>query len=119
MDAVALAPGARSTLSHVARFDILGACWIVSSWLPIDRGILVDDYLCTGFPGVYATGDCAQIYHPEISDYWVSIGHENACLLGRIAAINLIGGDKRTKVKPESIFSVKGINVNTSWWVEF
>jgi len=93
--------------------------FLASSGLHVDRGVLVDEYLHTGFAGVYATGDCAQIYHPEISDYWISVGHENAAILGRAAAINLVGGEAKAKVEPESIFTMKGINVNTSWWVEF
>ena len=84
----------------------------------IDRGVLVDEYLNAGFPGIYAAGDCAQIYHPEIGDYWISIGHDNACCLGRIAATNLAGGALKTYVKPESIFAVNGININSSWWTE-
>jgi NADPH-dependent 2,4-dienoyl-CoA reductase/sulfur reductase-like enzyme len=79
----------------------------------------VDEYLNTGFEGVYATGDCAQIYHPAIQDYWVSIGHDNAVSLGRTAALNLLGGKVEAKVAKESIFEVHGIKVNTSWWAEF
>jgi NADPH-dependent 2,4-dienoyl-CoA reductase/sulfur reductase-like enzyme len=89
------------------------------SGLRIDRGILVNEYLHTGFDGVYATGDCAQIYHPDIRDYWVSIGHDNSVFLGRIAARNLAGAHIRAEVSIESIFNVQGLNVNTSWWTEF
>lgn len=90
-----------------------------NSGFRIDRGILVDDYLNTGFAGVYATGDCAQVYHPEIRDYWVSIGHDNAVSLGRIAALNLVGEKVQVDVAKESIFDVQGVKVNTSWWTEF
>ncbi len=85
----------------------------------IDRGILVNEYLNTGFEGVYATGDCAQIYHPEIRDYWVSIGHDNAVNLGRIAALNLAGAKVQAEAAKKSIFEVQGVKVNTSWWTEF
>ena len=91
----------------------------VGSGLRIDRGIIVDEFLHTGFDGVYATGDCAQIFHPEIRDYWVSIGYENAVTLGRIAALNLAGAHIKTDVDKESILDVQGVNVNTSWWMEF
>ena len=93
--------------------------FLAGSGLRIDRGVLVDEYLYAGFEGVYATGDCAQIYHPEIRDYWVSIGHDNAVAFGRIAALNLAGGKVPADVEAESIFDVRGIKVNTSWWTEF
>ena len=96
--------------------DIL---FLAGSGLAIDRGILVDETLGTGFDGIYATGDCAQIYHPEIRDYWVSIGHDNAVALGRTAALNLLGGRYKTEVAPESIFDARGVRANTSWWMEF
>ncbi len=93
--------------------------FLARSGFSIDRGILVDEYLNTGFEGIYATGDCAQIYHPELRDYWVSIGYENAVNLGRIAAFNLAGCRVQAKVSGESIFKVREMNMNTSWWAEF
>ncbi|MFZ0450622.1 MAG: FAD/NAD(P)-binding oxidoreductase [Desulfatiglandaceae bacterium] len=93
--------------------------FLARSGFSMDRGILVDEYLNTGFEGIYATGDCAQVYHPGLRDYWVSIGYENALNLGRIAALNLAGRRVQAKVSGESIFKVRGVNVNTSWWVEF
>ena len=93
--------------------------FLARSGLRVDRGILVDEYLNCGYEGVYATGDCAQIYHPEIHDYWVSIGHENAKFLGKAAALNLLGGTVEVEVAKESIFEVQGIKINTSWWTEF
>ncbi|MFC1822397.1 NAD(P)/FAD-dependent oxidoreductase [Thermodesulfobacteriota bacterium] len=93
--------------------------FLARSGLRVDRGILVDEYLNCGYEGVYATGDCAQIYHPEIHDYWVSIGHDNAKFLGNVAALNLLGGTVEVEVAKESIFEVQGIKINTSWWTEF
>ena len=93
--------------------------FLAGSGLSIDRGVLVDEFLSTGIDGIYAAGDCAQIYHPEIRDYWVSIGDENAKNLGRTAASNLAGGRVQADVPKESIFEVQGIRVNTSWWMEY
>ena len=112
---------------HSVRVGMIGAFFglspdirfLAKSGLKIDRGILVDEYLNAGFESVFATGDCAQIYHPEIRDYWVSIGHDNAVVLGKIAAMNLVGAKVRTDVPKESVFNVQGVNVNTSWWTEF
>jgi NAD(P)H-nitrite reductase large subunit len=93
--------------------------FLARSGIPVDRGVLVDEYLSTPFEGVFAAGDCAQIYQPEIRDYWVSIGHDNAVELGRIAAMNLLGSRVEAQVATESIFNGDGIRVNTSWWAEF
>lgn len=93
--------------------------FLAKTGLFIERGVLVDEYLRTRFAGVYAAGDCAQVYHPELRDYWVSIGYRNAKNLGKIAALNLIGGKVPAEAAPQSIFEVDGIAVNTSWWTEF
>jgi NADPH-dependent 2,4-dienoyl-CoA reductase/sulfur reductase-like enzyme len=93
--------------------------FLIGSGLDIERGILVDEYLQTPFANVYAAGDCAQVYHPELHDYWVSIGYRNAKNLGEIAALNLLGARVEAKAAPESIFRVEGIDVNTSWWTGF
>ncbi len=93
--------------------------FLVRSGLDIDRGVLVDEKLRTRFTNVYAAGDCAQVYNPVIRDYWVSIGYENARTLGRIAAMNMLGGMMEAETRAESIFSLNGVKVNTSWWMEF
>jgi NADPH-dependent 2,4-dienoyl-CoA reductase/sulfur reductase-like enzyme len=89
------------------------------SGLDMERGILVDEFLRTRFPNVYAAGDCAQVYHPGMRDYWVSIGYGNAVGLGRIAALNMAGSSVSADVQPESIFRVDGIIANVAWWTEF
>ena len=93
--------------------------FLARSGLPMDRGLLVNETLNTGFEGIFATGDCAQVFHPKIRDYWVSIGHDNAQALGRTAALNLLGERRPVDVATESLFDVQGIKVNTSWWMEF
>ena len=93
--------------------------FLKKSGLSIDRGILVDECLNTGFDGIYATGDCAQVFHPELNDYWVSIGQDNAVNLGRIAALNLLGEKISLDVEKKSVVEVQGIKVNTSWWKQF
>jgi len=92
--------------------------FLARSGLTIERGVLVDETLNTGFEGVYAAGDCAQVYHAHIRDYWVSIGHDNAVNLGRIAALNLLGEKMKAEAKGESILC-DDVRVNTSWWRDF
>jgi NAD(P)H-nitrite reductase large subunit len=93
--------------------------FLARSGLAIERGIIVDEFLRTPFEGVYAAGDCAQVYHPAIKDYWVSIGYQNARNLGRIAASNLLGHQEMAETAAAGIFQMDDIAVNTSWWSEF
>ena len=93
--------------------------FLAGSGLNIERGILVNEYLNTGFEGVYAVGDCAQVYHPALRDYWISIGYDNAVNLGKIAGLNLAGDMVEATVAPESIFCDEGVRANTSWWTDF
>ncbi|TQD39098.1 NAD(P)/FAD-dependent oxidoreductase [Haloflavibacter putidus] len=54
------------------RCDLVGLCagvkpniaFLKKTSLELDRGILVDDFLTTNIPDVYAIGDCAQIRNP-------------------------------------------------------
>ncbi len=39
--------------------------WLKETPLEIHRGILVDEYLRTNLPDIYAIGDCAQMKHPR------------------------------------------------------
>ncbi len=93
--------------------------FLATSGLVIERGIIVDEFLRTRFEGVYAAGDCAQVYHPKVRDYWVSIGYDNARNLGRIAAMNLAGSCLCAEAVPSGICQMDEILVNTSWWMEF
>ena len=79
----------------------------------------MDDNLRTNYKDIYACGDCAQIYNPELKSYWVSIGWQNAELQGEIAALNLLGDQKVIKPLPKKVLEVEGIKVNTSWWKGF
>ena len=65
--------------------------WLRKTPLEIDRGILVDPYLATSVPDVYAAGDCAQLREPlpgrrPIEAVWY-IGR----MMGETVAPNLLG----------------------------
>lgn len=104
--------------------DLIGAFFglipdvefLLGSGLDIDRGILVNDFLETNVPCVYAAGDCAQVYNPAIRNYWVSIGWPNAERLGEVAAKNILGATVQADEPPASALTYEGIEVNTSWW---
>jgi nitrite reductase (NADH) large subunit len=93
--------------------------FVLGSGIDTDRGILVDDNLKTNFDHVYAAGDCAQIYNPDIKSYWLSIGWKNAALQGEVAARNLLGEARVISPSPKKILDVEGFTVDTSWWESF
>lgn len=104
--------------------DLIGAFFglvpdvefLLGSGLDIDRGILVNEFLETSVPGVFAAGDCAQVYNPEIHNYWVSIGWPNAEHLGAIAARNLLGSKSRAGLADACPVAFESVAVTTSWW---
>lgn len=93
--------------------------FLLRSGLDIDRGILVDEHLRTNFEDVFAAGDCAQVYNPEIRNYWVSIGWPNAERLGKLAASNMIGDALQADESPQSVLELDGIRTRTSWWKDY
>ena len=56
-----------------------------------DNGIIVDEYLHTNVANVYAAGDVASFYSPDL-DRRLRVEHEdNANTMGRIAGLNMAG----------------------------
>jgi len=59
--------------------------------LQIERGILTNEYLETNIPGVFAAGDCAQIYDAWSGQYCVDSLWPTAVASGQAAAANMTG----------------------------
>jgi 3-phenylpropionate/trans-cinnamate dioxygenase ferredoxin reductase subunit len=60
--------------------------------LAVDNGIVVDEYLRTGVPDVFAAGDVANAQHPFYADA-IRVEHwDNALHHGPLAARNMLGG---------------------------
>ncbi len=59
--------------------------------LKVDNGIVVDEFLRTSHPDVYAAGDVANFYNPAL-DRRMRVEHEdNANLMGELAGRNMAG----------------------------
>jgi NAD(P)H-nitrite reductase large subunit len=68
------------------------------------RGILVNEFLETSQPGIYAAGDAAQIFQPETGESVVDTLWSPARQAGATAAMNMSG--QRTPYKRKAIINV-------------
>lgn len=84
--------------------------------IDIDHGILVDEYLKTSIDNIYACGSCAQIYNPKLKSYATSVGWPNALIQGEVAALNLLGAERKIESAPRRFFELEGVRVETVWW---
>jgi NAD(P)H-nitrite reductase large subunit len=55
-------------------------------------GIVVNEYMETNVPGVYAAGDVAEFYDPTIGKHHTMGTWDNAMAHGRIVGVNMAGG---------------------------
>jgi len=92
--------------------------FLAGSGIDMERGIIVNEHLETSVEDVYAAGDCAQIYNPDLRDYWVSMGWHNAKRLGVLAGENMAGAKGSTGVPKGALFTMGTLKVRTSWWKE-
>ena len=59
--------------------------------IEIDYGILVDPYLCSSVPDIYAAGDAAESMDIARQKRWVNAIWPEAAIQGRIAGYNMAG----------------------------
>jgi NAD(P)H-nitrite reductase large subunit len=62
--------------------------------LEIRQGVVVNEYLETNVPGVYAAGDVAEFYDSTVNEHHTMGTWDNAMAHGRIAALNMAGGQQ-------------------------
>ena len=60
--------------------------------IKIDQGIVVDEYLQTNIPGVYAAGDVANFFDATVERHHTMGTWDNALGHGKIAGVNMAGG---------------------------
>lgn len=98
--------------------DIVGVCigvrpklaLIREMGIAVDRGIVVDEYLRTSIPNIYAAGDCAQIYDRWSGEHRLDSLWPSAVESGHMAGINMAGGEmpyiKRVPFNAALLFGV-------------
>jgi NAD(P)H-nitrite reductase large subunit len=69
--------------------------FLAGSGIAMEDGILVDELLRTNVPGIYAAGDVASSRDCLTGERQVNAIQPNAVEQGRIAALNMVGGDTR------------------------
>jgi 3-phenylpropionate/trans-cinnamate dioxygenase ferredoxin reductase component len=62
-----------------------------SAGLAVDNGIIVDEFLQTSHPDIYAAGDVANFYNPALGTRMRVEHEDNANTMGEIAGQNLAG----------------------------
>lgn len=78
-----------------------------SAGLKVDKGILVDEFLQTSQPGVYAAGDAAQVGGAPLDVLWPT-----ALAQGRIAGANMAGARQpHVKGTPCNVTMLTGLKV--------
>lgn len=60
--------------------------------IKIRQGVVVNQYLETNVPGVYAAGDVAEFYDLTVNEHHTMGTWDNALAHGRIVAVNMAGG---------------------------
>jgi nitrite reductase (NADH) large subunit len=65
--------------------------FIPKNGIEMATGILVDPYLCSNIPDIYAAGDTAETYDIARQTRWVNAIWPEAAVQGRIAGFNMAG----------------------------
>ncbi len=65
--------------------------FLAGSGIAIYQGVLVDEYLRTNVPNVYAAGDVAEYYDRYVGRHILMGTWDNATTQGKVAAANMLG----------------------------
>jgi NADPH-dependent 2,4-dienoyl-CoA reductase/sulfur reductase-like enzyme len=93
-----------TSLVVVATERLPSVGFLAGSGLAIGTGVLVDDYLQTSVPDVYAAGDCAEFKDRKTGKTLINFGWRSAIKQGQLAGTNMAGGKKRFGGDQEDYF---------------
>jgi NADPH-dependent 2,4-dienoyl-CoA reductase/sulfur reductase-like enzyme len=69
--------------------------YLKGSGVKVGTGVIVDERLRTSVPGIFAAGDCAELYDEKTREVRINFGWRSAIKQGRLAGENMAGGGKR------------------------
>jgi 3-phenylpropionate/trans-cinnamate dioxygenase ferredoxin reductase subunit len=93
--------------------------FLEDSGLDLQEGVLVNERLESSGDSIWAAGECAQIYYPEIKDYRCSTGYRNAEVQGELAAKNMLGGSEKAYLLEPGKVIIAGEQFLTYGWRGF
>jgi NADPH-dependent 2,4-dienoyl-CoA reductase/sulfur reductase-like enzyme len=83
------------SLVVVATERVPSVGFLAGSGVKVGTGVLVDDFLRTSVPNVYAAGDCAEFPDNPKGVGRINFGWRSAIRQGQLAGENMAGGNKR------------------------
>ncbi|MFN3588790.1 MAG: NAD(P)/FAD-dependent oxidoreductase [Spirosomataceae bacterium] len=69
--------------------------WLANTDLEVNRGILVNEYLETSWPNVFAVGDCVQLRNPEKNRRAIEQIWYTGRMMGEVVADNVLKAKQR------------------------
>jgi phenylglyoxylate dehydrogenase epsilon subunit len=78
----------------VATERLPSIAFLSDSGVNVGTGVLVDDYLRTNVPNIFAAGDCAELRDAKTAKTHINFGWRSAIRQGRLAGENMAGGGK-------------------------
>lgn len=92
------------SLVVVATERVPSVGFLAGSGVIVGTGILVDDFLRTSVPNVYAAGDCAEFAEKPKKAGRINFGWRSAIKQGQLAGENMAGGNRRFGSEQENYF---------------
>jgi NADPH-dependent 2,4-dienoyl-CoA reductase/sulfur reductase-like enzyme len=92
------------SLVVVASERIPSVGFLAGTGMAVQTGIVVDEFLRTSIPDVYAAGDCAEFKDKGSGASRINFGWRSAIRQGQLAGENMAGGKKRFGGNQEDYF---------------
>jgi len=91
--------------------------FMLGTGVDIERGLLVNPQLRTANENIWAAGDVCQIWSPEENRYRFYYGWKNVKMMGRIAAINMTGGEEAVSTfREDKLFISEQGEIDSPFW---